>query len=289
MRRANQLVLTLSRDATQQAARDKRVAVRSHLDHVYSTQKMDEAELRVAVERELCTLLGDAFSSIELRRWLALLGPNEQQVLDQLPPPEIPHAEYVFQVVQSLKRRRMLDGRFFDNLELARPHRTHEIRDLRQRALATPNISSARSLLVQMEPLLDADLHLAFALTFAQTIRENKERISTKRLIAAILRIVPDISSCFSSSSLPTPTPASVQPDENVFKLSPPVSSCVKRSLSGLSSKLTALQELSPTDIFVDLAKFGTSPVIRQMRVQGITAQEIDTVSDLMGWKPITR
>lgn len=249
---------------------------------------MDEAEFRVAIERDLCSFLGDSFSNLELRRWLVLLGPSEQQLVDELPGPEIPRAEYVFQVVQGLKRRRLLDARLFDTLELERPQRVLEIRALKDRAMRSPQLFIGHMLLAQVEPVLDEKLQRAFALAFAQTRRQKKKRISTERLIAAILRLAPDVMSLFPSGALPSPTPAGIGPDPDVFHVSPPVSSCVEHSLDGLSRTLTALDMLSPHDMLVDLARYGTSPVIRRMRDRGVGPQEVETIARQLG-RPLVR
>lgn len=137
--------------------------------------------------------------------------------------------------------------------------------------------------------LFDEDLQDAFSLAYNATRRNGSNRISTRRLFAAILRLRPELAALLPTGSLPTPLDESIEAKHPPLKAQPNLSSCVADSIAHLSMARPPDRRVGPLDMFVDVARHGTGPSVRQLRVHGIGRSEIDDLVRRRGWQVIRR
>jgi hypothetical protein len=137
--------------------------------------------------------------------------------------------------------------------------------------------------------LFDADLQDAFSLAYNATRRDGSNRISTRRLFAAILRLRPDLASLLPTGSLPAPLDEGVRAAPPPLTFRPDLSSCVADSIAHLSVARPPARNIGPLDMFVDIVRYGTGPSVVRLRAHGIGRAEIDELVGRRGWHIIGR
>ena len=141
-------------------------------------------------------------------------------------------------------------------------------------------------LLHLMWDYLDASLQDAFALAYTKKKRAGKDRISTRDLFQALVRINdPSVSQLFNTlpeGALPKPIDNTITKDDSVLTDSPLLSNCVAESLTYYESFKSQTRKVSQADLFVDIGKNGTGPSVRRLREHGVNDIDIqDRVNDL--------
>jgi hypothetical protein len=160
------------------------------------------------------------------------------------------------------------------------------------RALGVPDkmASEGGSWAVQeLFELFDADLQDAFSLAYNATRRDGSNRISTRRLFAAILRLRPDLVTLLPAGSLPAPLDEGVRATPPPLTVRPGLSSSVADSIAHLSMARPPERNIGPLDMFVDIARHGTGPSVARLRANGIGRAEIDELVRRRGWHIIGR
>lgn len=137
--------------------------------------------------------------------------------------------------------------------------------------------------------LFDEDLQDAFSLAYNATRRSGSNRISTRRLFAAILRLRPELATFLPTGSLPAPLDESIEAKHPPLKVQPNLSACVADAITHLSTAHPPDRRVGPLDMFVDVARHGTGPSVRQLRAHGIGRAEIDDLVRRQGWHLIRR
>jgi serine/threonine protein kinase len=134
--------------------------------------------------------------------------------------------------------------------------------------------------------MLDPDLQDAFSLAYNKKRRLGKNRISTRDLFQALMRIQDDALAQLIQSlppgSMPEPIDEHLAPDNSVVEEEPLLSDCVRDSLRAFRNMPELPRKLSCTDLFVDIGKHGHGPSVRQLRDHGVTAKDIDARVDEM-------
>lgn len=177
-------------------------------------------------------------------------------------------------------------GRYTNAQDLAR--------DLR-RSVTTPpagrpdnltgtQLDGSAGLLRDTWEMLDPDLQDAFSLAFNKKRRTGSNRISTRDLFQALLRIqndeLLDLIRSLPPGAMPEPMDERLAPDDSVLREEPLLSDCVSDSLRAFQSAAPMPRKLSPTDLFVDIGKHGHGPSVRQLREHGVTANDLEARVD---------
>lgn len=140
---------------------------------------------------------------------------------------------------------------------------------------------------------LDANLQDAFSLAYNKKRREGSTRISTRDFFQALRRIddVPlnQLLQSLPEKSLPEPVSAGIEVNRQVLDESPLLSDCVADSLSHFRALASLPRRISPSDIFVDVAKHGHGPSVAKLREYGVGPAEIDSEVQRLGLSVIMR
>ncbi|HCR72286.1 MAG TPA: hypothetical protein DIW23_12635, partial [Anaerolineae bacterium] len=88
---------------------------------------------------------------------------------------------------------------------------------------------------------------------------------------------------------LPEPTNNNIKVDKNILEGNPVLSSCVEDSITALSRKSDSQNKISATDMFVDIAKYGTGKSVTRLRTNGVTPEKVDEIINQLGWQLIER
>lgn len=137
--------------------------------------------------------------------------------------------------------------------------------------------------------MFDADLQDAFSLAYNASRRSGSNRISTRSLFAAILRLRPELASVLPIGSLPAALDESIPAEQPPLTVQPRLSSCVADSIAHLSMARPPERKIGPLDMFVDVARYGNGPSVRQLRVHGVGRAEIDELVRRRGWQVVRR
>jgi hypothetical protein len=140
---------------------------------------------------------------------------------------------------------------------------------------------------------LDANLQDAFSLAYNKKRRQGGNRISTKDLFQALVRLRDDSVNALIDSlpadSLPDPIDTAV-PKENrlVLEERPLLADCVADSLEHFKELDPLPRRISSADMFVDIAKHGHGASVARLRDHGIGTKQIDERVQKLGL-PILR
>jgi hypothetical protein len=136
------------------------------------------------------------------------------------------------------------------------------------------------SLLDQVWDHLDPSLQDAFLLAYNKKRREGGERISTRDLFQALVRIKDDsvgrLLAALPAGSLPEPAGADVPIELHVLEGPHLLSDCVAESLSQFLEGPPLPRKLTSADLFVDIGKHGHGPSVMMLREHGVTAEELE-------------
>ena len=142
----------------------------------------------------------------------------------------------------------------------------------------------------------DSGLQDVLALAAAEAHRNNKSRISTRHLFAAIMRLqpghIPELVRWIGQiapGALPEPIGVDIEPNRELLRKSFPISSCIEDSLENLTPKVTSQRRLASEDLFVDIARHGTGPSIRRLRTHGIDRESVHRIVQQLGWHILER
>jgi hypothetical protein len=160
--------------------------------------------------------------------------------------------------------------------------------------LANPAVeTSGDNLLHRLWDDLDSDLQDALALAFNQARREKKDRISTRTLFAALIRLqpgrLPELLHLLPQGALPEPIGEDILTESQILQHTPKLSSCVEHALLHLGAAKPRGHKLVAEEVFVDIAKFGTGTSVVRLRTHGVTPELIDSFLGQLGWKVVRR
>jgi hypothetical protein len=136
-------------------------------------------------------------------------------------------------------------------------------------------------ILHMMWDCLDENLQDAFSLAYNQKRRTGSNRISTRDLFQALVRIDDQAFHALADSlpegALPEPVAPEVSSDDTVLQEEPLLSDCVADSLTAFRQSAPLPRKVSPADIFVDIAKHGHGPSVSRLRQHGVGPAEVET------------
>jgi serine/threonine protein kinase len=142
-----------------------------------------------------------------------------------------------------------------------------------------PGPAEKPALLHLMWEHLDPGLQDAFLLAYNKKLREGKNRISTRDLFQALVRIndesLQTLLRVLPEGSLPEPMAAEIPIARHVLDDEPPLSNCVADSLDHFQRSHPLPRKLSPADLFVDIGIHGHGPSVERLREHGVTAREL--------------
>jgi hypothetical protein len=159
--------------------------------------------------------------------------------------------------------------------------------------VVVPHRVTDKDFAIYMWERLDPLLQDAFSLACNAAREQGRSRIQTKDLFAAIMRIQPDPLSellcLLPPSALPKPLDQHISIEPRILHDNPQFSACIADSLNHIGQKATLRDTLSSTELFVDIAKYGTGNSVTQLRQHGINPEKIDTLIRQFGWSIRTR
>lgn len=168
--------------------------------------------------------------------------------------------------------------------DLSNPHTLSESSSL---------ISDDSQFLQAIWDRLEPDLQDALSMAYNQSRREGKLKIRTHHLFAAMARLSPDplpkMLNRLPVLAIPNPISENVTTEKFLLKEPVELSACVEESLRKLSPKSTKEQKISSTDVFVDIAKYGTGNSVARLREHGVTTEKIDQLVSEFGWNVMQR
>jgi hypothetical protein len=149
------------------------------------------------------------------------------------------------------------------------------------------------SLLHRLWESFDPDLQDALSLAYNQARREGKNRISTRTFFAALARLrpgeLPEILDRLPEGALPEPLEAEAPRPGLILQENPLLSTCVQNTLLALGPKASPAKPLHPTDVFVDVAKYGRGSSVARLREHGVSEQKIDELVKRAGLDVVRR
>jgi serine/threonine protein kinase len=138
----------------------------------------------------------------------------------------------------------------------------------------------AANLLHMVWNQLDPSLQDAFLLAYNKKRRQGSDRISTRDLFQAVVRINDDsvrgLLEALPAGSLPEAVAADVPIERHVLDDQPLLSDCVADSLSHFLEVRPLPRKLTSADLFVDIGKHGHGRSVVQLREHGVTAEELE-------------
>jgi serine/threonine protein kinase len=127
---------------------------------------------------------------------------------------------------------------------------------------------------------LDPGLQDAFLLAYNKKLREGGNRISTRDLFQALVRVkdasLQALLGVLPEGSLPEPIGEGIPIARHVLDDAPPLSDCVADSLDHFLRSQPLPRKLTPADLFVDIGKHGHGPSVAKLREHGVTAEELE-------------
>ena len=150
-----------------------------------------------------------------------------------------------------------------------------------------------RNPLLEVWEYLDPDLQDAFSLAYNKKRQEiaahGPTRISTRDLFRALAHVNDEelrrLLSTLPTEALPEPSDMNVTNEPRLLIDHVDVSDTIAESLRGFSQRLDPKRKITPTDIFVDISKYGDGPSVSQLRQHGIGPAEIDEKIASLGIK----
>lgn len=164
------------------------------------------------------------------------------------------------------------------------------------RTNSLPRLGSQYSdgqLLHLMWDYLDGPLQDAFSLAYNKKRRKGKNRVSTRDLFQALVRIDdPTVSRLLHSlpdGAMPEPPEVDVPIDDTVLHEEPLLSDCIAESLSIFETVKTKTRKVTSADLFVDIGKHGHGPSVKCLREHGVSAQVFNEKIGTLGMVVLDR
>lgn len=192
------------------------------------------------------------------------------------------------------------------NRALVRAHDAVDtLRDLMKRAegrAVTGAYVNERCSLTERNPLvrywgrLEGDLQAAFSLASSQCRRDNTGKdgepiLGTKYVFTALRRILPDpLGQLFEKlprEAIDLPIESEVRLDLQVITAPLWPSACIRDALARLSSPILPHRHITPADLFIDIARFGTGESVQRLRSHGVSAEVIEDHVRALGIEPV--
>ena len=134
-------------------------------------------------------------------------------------------------------------------------------------------------------PNFDPELQSAIAIAFNQAKQEGANTIKTRYLFAALVRLRPgtltELLDEIPEAGMPKPISEDISDGRNLLMNEPVnLSGCIADSLSHLAPLATSEDQLTSTEMFVDIAKFGTGNSVSKLRKAGVTPEVVDQLVD---------
>ena len=134
------------------------------------------------------------------------------------------------------------------------------------------------SLLNSIWNKLDIDLRDALDLAYNKILREGRNTLQTRDLFSALARFGDDkINKIFNelpTNCIPKTIDQSIKIEQFILSKQPPLSGCINDSLTHFNSKNLSRQ-ITMTDVFIDIAEYGSGSSVHQLRINGIGRDEI--------------
>jgi len=153
-----------------------------------------------------------------------------------------------------------------------------------------------RNPLVKYWGRLEGDLQAAFALASSQCRRDNTGKagepvLGTKYVFTALRRILPDpLGQLFEKlprEAIDLPIESEVRLDLQVITAPLWPSACIRDALARLSSNVLPHRYITPADLFIDIARFGTGESVQKLRGHGVSAEVIEDHVRALGIQPV--
>ena len=154
-------------------------------------------------------------------------------------------------------------------------------------------LANVNPLLASIWPHIDDDLRqiMVVAATLAQL--ENKNYVSTTNFVKALMVIKPGrISEFFNKlpdGALPDSVPADIPMQLSALISLDSFSPCINSAMSNLTPEVTADEQLSSEDIYIDIARHGTGKSTRLLRSRGISKSDVENIVGQLGWQLVER
>lgn len=155
------------------------------------------------------------------------------------------------------------------------------------------SISAGSNFLHQIWDRLDADLQDALAMAYNQARRDGTNKIRTRYFFAALARLQPKPLREFliriPQNALPSPLDEQVTTERLLLRENVDLSGCIEDSLRHLTPKATRSRKITVTDMFVDIARYGTGSSVEQFRLHGITPEKVSKIVEELNLEIIER
>jgi hypothetical protein len=161
-------------------------------------------------------------------------------------------------------------------------------------SFASPPDGNPDNLLHRMWDCLDPSLQDAFSLAYNKKRRQGGNRISTKDLFQALVRLRDDsvkmLIDSLPQGALPAPVGPGVSAEKQlVLEESPLLADCVADSLEHFGELENLPRKISTADMFVDIAKYGHGESVARLRKHGVGRRDIDEQVRRLGLSVLRR
>lgn len=153
-----------------------------------------------------------------------------------------------------------------------------------------------RNPLVRYWDRFEGELQAAFSLASSQCRRDNAGKpgepiLETRYVFIALRRILPDpLGQLFARlprEAIDPPIESEIRLDLQVVTAPLWPSGCVRDALGRLARLVPPNRYITPADLFIDLARFGTGDSVKQLRRFGVTAEVIEDHVRALGIAPV--
>ncbi len=131
-------------------------------------------------------------------------------------------------------------------------------------------------------PRLDPQVQRAVSIAYNENRRAGDPGIKTPDLFSALQRVGDDslqqVIAEIPSAALPPATPGPVTDEAYILEERPWLSNCVSASIRRLAKAVPDGRQISPTDIFADIAKHGTGDSVLLLRKHQVRPADIDAI-----------
>lgn len=129
---------------------------------------------------------------------------------------------------------------------------------------------------------MDDDLQRLFNIAYNENRMKGDPGIQTRDLFAAMLtQPTKELSSLIQnipSAGLPVPFEGNLVSKSYIVNEHPWLSHCISSSIKRLGKSLAEEEKITPTDIFVDIARNGTGESVRLLREHQVDAKKIEEI-----------